>query len=271
MAIDQNKAVAKQFYERFTANDLPGVMATMTDDATFWILGKTTAGRVAGEFSKPQIEKVFTGMLARLKSGLKMDVQSCIAEGDQVALQVTSYGELKDGRVYDQQYHAWMQIRDGKIAKVREYLDTLHVEQVWFAGVSSDSSADNQRLLEHAFLETAQGRGRAFLDALADDVAWTIIGSTPWSKTYRGKQSVVKDLLQPLNAQFDAANTIIAHQFIAQDDQVVVQARGKNRTLEGKAYENTYCWVFRFAQGKVIELIEYADTDLMNSALNPPV
>ncbi len=133
MDIEQNKAVAKQFYERFTANDITGVMATMTEDATFWILGKAATGRVTGEFSKPQIEKVFTGMLARLKSGLKMDVQSCIAEGDQVALQVTSYGELKDGRVYDQQYHAWMQIRDGKIAKVREYLDTLHVEQVWFA------------------------------------------------------------------------------------------------------------------------------------------
>ncbi len=138
MDIEQNKTAAKLFYERFTANDIAGIMATMTDDATFWILGKAATGRVTGEFSKPQIEKIFTGMLARLKNGLKMEVKSCIAEGDQVALQVVSYGELKDGRVYDQQYHALMRIKDGKIASIREYLDTQHVEQVWFA----DSSAE---------------------------------------------------------------------------------------------------------------------------------
>jgi uncharacterized protein len=146
MDIERNKAIAHEFYRCFTANDIPGVMATMTKDASFWIAGKATDGALTGELSKPQIERVFLGMLGRLKAGLNMRVLSCIAEGDKVALEVVSYGELKDGRVYDQQYHVLMRMRDGKIASIREYLDTHHVLQIWFP----DRSHDNKKLLEHA-------------------------------------------------------------------------------------------------------------------------
>jgi ketosteroid isomerase-like protein len=62
----------------------------------------------------------------------------------------------------------------------------------------------------------------------------------------------------------------VAHHFIAQRDYVVVQARGENRTITGQPYENTYCWIFRFSNSKVVELIEYADTALIQSALLPP-
>ena len=44
--------------------------------------------------------------------------------------------------------------------------------------------------LEHAFAETAKGNGRPFIDMLADDVEWEIIGSTDWSRTFHGKPSV---------------------------------------------------------------------------------
>jgi len=37
--------------------------------------------------------------------------------------------------------------------------------------------------MQHAFDELATGNGRAFMDRLDDDVRWTIIGSTAWSRT----------------------------------------------------------------------------------------
>jgi uncharacterized protein len=266
MDLKRNKDIAQEFYRCFSASDIEGVMATMTDDATFWIAGKPQANAPSGTLSKLQIKAIFLAMLGRLKSGLKMTVNSAVAQADQVALEVVSYGELKNGNIYDQQYHVVMQMRDGKIASIREYLDTQHVREVWF----SDESDKNQKLLEHAFSDTARGNGRAFLDALADDAMWTIVGSTPWSQTYQGKQSIIQDLLKPLNAQFMGNNTIIAHHFLSVGEHVVVQARGKNQTLAGKAYENSYCWVFRFKEGKVTELTEYADTALIESCLAYP-
>lgn len=52
------------------------------------------------------------------------------------------------------------------------------------------SEADNRAFLQGVFAETAKGNGRPFIDALADDVRWTIIGQTAWSRTYEGKRAV---------------------------------------------------------------------------------
>jgi uncharacterized protein len=141
MDLELNKQAAQAFYQRFSESDIPGVMATMTDDATFWIAGKPHAGAPTGELSKAQIERVFLAMLGRLKSGLEMTVSSAIAEGDKVALEVVSYGELKDGAVYNQQYHVLMRIRAGKIASIREYMDTQHVRDVWFKAADAAPTA----------------------------------------------------------------------------------------------------------------------------------
>jgi len=132
------------------------------------------------------------------------------------------------------------------------------------------NAATNKHLLQEVFAETAKGNGRPFVAALAEDVSWTIIGSTKWSRTYRGRKAVLAELLGPLNAQLANGNTITAHRFIAEGDHVVVEGRGHNRTKSGAPYENTYCWVFRLAEGKVVELIEYTDTALIEAALKAP-
>ena len=73
---------------------------------------------------------------------------------------------------------------------------------------------ENKRVLQHAFAETAKGNGRPFVAALSKDVVWTIIGSTPWSKTSHGKESILRYLLGPLNAQLANHNTLNAHTVI---------------------------------------------------------
>lgn len=131
MSIEDNKRIACEFFARFNANDIPGALDTMADDATWWIAGKKDSVPVAGVKSKEQIARVFYRMVNQLKDGLRMTVKSVTAEGDRVAVEVTSYGELKNGRVYEQEYHTLIEVRGGKISAVREYLDTQHVFEVW--------------------------------------------------------------------------------------------------------------------------------------------
>lgn len=131
-------------------------------------------------------------------------------------------------------------------------------------------AAENKELLRYAFTEVAKGNGEAFVDLLADDIRWTIIGTTAWSRTYEGKQSVLEDLLRPLAGQLRGRTIIAAHRYIAEDDLVVVEGRGRNSTVDGVRYHNEYCWVFRLVDGRVHELTEYADTQLIASALQAP-
>jgi ketosteroid isomerase-like protein len=133
MSTEENKALARRFFERYDANDIEDALDTLADDATWWIAGKPATLAAAGVHDKAQIAGVFHRMARRLKGGLRMSVKSSIAEGDRVALEVVSHGQLENGRVYENEYHTLMTIRDGKIREVREYLDTQHVFLTWFA------------------------------------------------------------------------------------------------------------------------------------------
>jgi hypothetical protein len=132
------------------------------------------------------------------------------------------------------------------------------------------ASEQNKATLLHVFAETAKGNGRPFVEMLADQVSWTIVGTTAWSGTYEGKKAVLEELLGPLNEQLAGANIITVSLLVAEGDTVVVEGRGHNRTKSGKAYANSYCWLFHFRDGKVVKLVEYADTALIESALDPP-
>jgi uncharacterized protein len=133
MSTEQNKATAAEFFVRFSASDIPGALATMTDDATWWIPGKPELSPTAGLYQKDRITKLFHAMLKQLKNGLKMTPKGMVAEGDRVAVEVVSEGDLKNGRLYRQEYHMLLEFRGDKICAVREYLDTQHAHAVWIA------------------------------------------------------------------------------------------------------------------------------------------
>ncbi len=131
MTMTQNKQIAADLFARFTASDIDGVLALMADDVTWRLPGKPELSRAAGVYDKERLGQLFRRMVAALEDGLKMTVVGSIAEGDDVAVEVESSGELKNGRSYRQQYHFLITVRDGKIASVREYLDTHHAWDVW--------------------------------------------------------------------------------------------------------------------------------------------
>ena len=126
----------------------------------------------------------------------------------------------------------------------------------------------NKQLLQHAYAEISKGNVQPLLDSLADDVEWTIIGSTALSGTSRGKQEVIDKLLKPIRARLaDGPIMFQPERFIAEGEYVVMQAKGRATALSGKPYNNTYCIVCRIVDGKVKEMVDYVDTELITSAL----
>ena len=131
MTIERNKQIAADLFSRFSAGDISGVLALMTDDVTWRIPGKPELSRAAGVYDKARIGRLFQRMLDQLENGMKMTVTGMVAEGDRVAAEVQSSGDLRNGRQYRQQYHVLIELRDGRISAVREYLDTQHAYEVW--------------------------------------------------------------------------------------------------------------------------------------------
>jgi uncharacterized protein (TIGR02246 family) len=132
------------------------------------------------------------------------------------------------------------------------------------------SAAENKELMEGVFAQMAAGNGQAFMDVLADDARWTVSGSGPWSRTYEGKQAIVDELMRPLFRQFADEYRARATRVIADGDVVVVEARGQVTTKSGRPYNQSYCYVFELADGRVRALTEYIDTELVSQVLETP-
>jgi ketosteroid isomerase-like protein len=132
------------------------------------------------------------------------------------------------------------------------------------------TASENKQLVQDIFGQLAQGNSAPFVESMADDLCWTVMGKTKWSRTFTGKQTVLKELLAPLRAQIVDRIRTVPQNFIAEGDHVVVEARGNNTTKSGLPYNNAYCFVIRVAEGKVREIREYMDTELVTSVLSDP-
>jgi len=127
-------------------------------------------------------------------------------------------------------------------------------------------AAENKKLIQEMFAELSKGNAQGFLNNLADDVQFTIMGTTKYSLTCNGKQELLSKVLGPLSAQLEGGLTITPDNFIAEGDFVAMQARGKSTTKTGKPYNNTYCQIFRIVNGKIQQVTEYLDTELVTAA-----
>ena len=125
------------------------------------------------------------------------------------------------------------------------------------------TTEENKRLMQKVFDELARGNSPALIEVLADDVEWHVTGTTKFSKTYRGKATLMNELVMTLFSLLEGQFVMTADRFIADDNYVVVEARGKATTKAGRPYNNKYCWVFRMEDGKVKEVTEYMDTQLV--------
>jgi len=131
------------------------------------------------------------------------------------------------------------------------------------------SAESNKQLLQNIFAALAQSDAKPFVDAMAEDFRWTMHGQNKWARTYAGKAAVVGELFPALRRKMDRITTV-AHRFIADGDHVAVEARGANTTRDGARYDNNYCFVFRLADGKLAEVTEYMDTELVTAVLGDP-
>lgn len=107
-------------------------------------------------------------------------------------------------------------------------------------------SAKNKAILEEANAAIAQGNYEGFLSFCADDTKWTFVGD----KTLNGKEAVrqymAEAYIEP--PKFRVADLIAEGDFVTALGDITLKEK------DGKAADYSYCDVWRFRGGKIIEL-----------------
>ncbi len=127
---ERNKKAVTDFMTVFSGGDVDAILGAMTDDATWWVAGNIPG--ISGTKDKAGFGEMLGGIAESTTTGaIRLTPLAYTAEGDRVAVETESYAELKNGRVYNNLYHFVFEVRDGKIASVKEYLDTEHTTAVF--------------------------------------------------------------------------------------------------------------------------------------------
>ena len=85
---------------------------------------------LSGTKTKAQFAELVGSLGKNIEGGLRVTPTGVTAEGDRVAVEAESYAKMKNGKTYQNKYHFLLVVRDGKIQQVKEYLDTMHANDV---------------------------------------------------------------------------------------------------------------------------------------------
>jgi uncharacterized protein len=115
------------FLEEMSKGDYGKVLKLMTDDATYWIVGNHP---MAGTHTRKKMPEFFSFLGSIFPKGIKVIADRLIGEEDDVAVEGHAYAELANGKIYENKYVWFFEVKDGKIRAVREYPDTQYAKEV---------------------------------------------------------------------------------------------------------------------------------------------
>ena len=115
------------------------------------------------------------------------------------------------------------------------------------------------------FAAWAQGDTKPFFALVDDDVTWTVIGTTPISGRYESKREFLQGAFGRLGPRLEGVPRAEIVNVLVDGDHVVLQWVGTTSSTTGKPYRQTYCWVMRMRDERIVEVTAYLDTELVSA------
>lgn len=131
MNVVANKETVRTFFERFSAADVDGALALLDDGVVWRTMGREGGLPLSGTMDKKGIGNLIGSVAEGMPAGLKLEPRGWTIQDNRVALEMESFGELWDGTSYNNMHHFMITVDRGRICCVREYMDTLHVKNVF--------------------------------------------------------------------------------------------------------------------------------------------
>jgi ketosteroid isomerase-like protein len=117
----------------------------------------------------------------------------------------------------------------------------------------------NKAVVQASFDRWREGTGGPF-ELLAPEAEWTIVGSSPLSRTYHSRQDFLDEVIHPFNARMMKPLVPTVRGIFADGDMVIILFDAAATARDGVPYRNTYTWYFQMKDGKVVKAIAFFDT-----------
>jgi uncharacterized protein len=127
-----NERLVVDFFATLSSGNLEKVRELFHEEATWQAMVRDIPGvgvhrgkqGIVDEFLKP-----IRGMFA--PGDPKVELTSIASKGALVIAESRGYGHVADGRPYENWYCWALEIKDGKIFRLREYMDSLYINKLF--------------------------------------------------------------------------------------------------------------------------------------------
>jgi ketosteroid isomerase-like protein len=112
------------------------------------------------------------------------------------------------------------------------------------------------------FKNLESGNGDAFFEHVVENVDWTVEGTHPAAGRFRSKSELRAHAFDKVNRVMQNGLQLQTTNIIVGGDWAVVELHSLATAKNGLRFDNRYCWVCRFAGGKIAEVRAYLDSAL---------
>ena len=131
MNTEQNKQLVMEGYRRFQNKNIEGVLERFSDDVE-WIAPELDCAPFSGCYhGKDDVRRFFTD-LDTAQEATRLEPTAFIAEGDTVVVMGNASWHVKStGLDYDSDWVHVYNVRDGKVIRMQQFVDTAATEHAY--------------------------------------------------------------------------------------------------------------------------------------------
>ena len=118
------------------------------------------------------------------------------------------------------------------------------------------------------FANLENGRPDAFFNHVAQDVNWTVMGTHPLAGTYHTKENFLAHTFARLDKLLKERVVLRVTNVPVDGDTAAVELESLSTALNGKPFDNRYCWIARFSNGTIVEVRAYLDSALVKQLID---
>jgi ketosteroid isomerase-like protein len=131
-----NATVALEWLQACYCGDAEKLEKLTGDDCTFFLSGEMQG---SGWKDRETWFAGWRGALGALPGPLEVKIGEVTSQDDRVCVEAEAHSTLPSGKVYWNQYHFLLRVRDGQVRTLKEYFDTQHVANTFDLSLTDDS------------------------------------------------------------------------------------------------------------------------------------
>jgi ketosteroid isomerase-like protein len=118
------------------------------------------------------------------------------------------------------------------------------------------------------FANLENGKSGAFFEHMADDVNWTVMSTHPMAGTYHTRADFLAHTFARLDKILKEGVVLRVTKILVDGDSAAVEMESLSTALNGKPFDNRYCWIVHFSEGTIVEVRAHLDSALVQRLID---